>query len=765
MAGRLSRPGTRDGLFQNNNAIMHGLENRGENEWEYHDREGVSLDDEFHDSPASESMDEYDEFAQSIRISQRQASSSPQPDQSDEENDHVESSSRTSTHSSQHNPDIEMLNASVPSGRQQSSHQLPTTQMLGQDAAPSDYAVADSQPTRHDETQLPPPLVEPSSMSSFVPGSYPLSQTTQRLNALKRDAADSSSIPKPPPTTSQVAPHTQNRLPSSPPQLPVLSEEFEKEALDLRDQSRPNDGHTGVSSPLPETRPAPSQRTKELREAEHNQSSAVPDTDPADENRSSNQQRNPPVDVILIQQSLSKPIASTDKDVSPAVPSASQFEKHRASQLQTQSQVQSSVSSTESPRKAAGILNFADIATDPIPPNAVSSRDLDMNIDILSNDDHDFMDIMTSPPPKKMRLYGKKARVLERARSKADDKSPAKQHAIIKSPVKPVARTVTFHDDVVPENKHDNVTEVAIDTADTPQPTDQPELKHSETASTIDPNSQTHEPVETSLAKSSEETHEPSKGRIVAELPNRPGDTAQVETAVDGQKQNDSVHSRQPTPTDDQGQSTPPSARKREQAGASAATKARETMLARKSVEVKTPINKGSPGKLVRPKRRMSEQSPLRTPMSRRHETVKAPRSKLSHAQRISPNSCSQQERAIAPADSVLQTEIASEPTTATTEQADITTDVSMTDAASEQNNSHNENVVSSAEVTQPDRVLALFKGTGQAYYPATCLGAATLDGLKLRIRFDDGTITQLDSFLVRRLDLRRGDQVKVDLQ
>ncbi|KAG9694960.1 hypothetical protein KCU95_g5259, partial [Aureobasidium melanogenum] len=764
MAGKLSRPGTRDGLFQNNNAIMDGLENRGENEWKYHDREGVSLDDDDHDSPAGESMDEYDEFAQSIRISQRQASSSPRPDQSDEENDHVESSSRTSTHSSQHNPHIEMLNASIPSGRQQSSHQLPTTQMLGQDAGPSDYAVADSQPTRHDETQPPPPLVEPSSMSSFIPGSYPLSQTTQRLNALKRDAADSSSIPKPPPTTSQVAPHTQNRLPSSPPQLPVVSEEIEQEdALDLRVQSRPNHGHTGVSSPLPEARPAPFQRTNELRDVEHNQSSAVPDTDPADENRSSNQHQNSPVHVTLIQQSLSKPTASTDEGISSVVPSASQFEKHRASQLQTQSQVQSSVSSTESPRKAAGILNFADIATDPTPSNAVSSKDLDMNIDILSNDDHDFMDIMTSPPAKKMRLYGKKARVLERTRSKADDKSPAKPQATIKSPVKSVARTVTFHDNLVPENKHDNVAEVAIDTADTLRPTDQPKLKHSETASTIDLNSQTHEPVETSLAKPSEETHEPLTRQVAAESPNRPGDTVQVEAAVDGQKQKESVHSRQPTPTDDQGQSTPPSARKREQAGASAATKARETMLARKSVEVKTPINKGSSGKLVRPKRRMSEQSPLRTPISRRHETVKAPRSKLSHAQRISPNSCPQPE--MAPADSVLQAGIASETITAATEQADITTDVSMTDAASEQNNSHDEIIALSAEVTQPDRVLALFKGTGQAYYPATCLGAATLDGLKLRIRFDDGTITQLDSFLVRRLDLRRGDQVKVDLQ
>ncbi|KAK6004613.1 hypothetical protein QM012_008475 [Aureobasidium pullulans] len=763
MVGRLSRPGTRDGLFQNTTNV---LENRGENEWEYHDREGVSLDDHVHDSPGSESMDEYDEFAQSIRISQRQASSSPQPDQSDEEDDHVESSSRTSTHSSQHGPDIEMLNASVPSGRQQSSHQLPTTQTLGQDAEPSDYAVADSQPTRHDETQLPPPLVEPSSMSSFVPGSYPLSQTTQRLNALKRDAADSSSIPKPPPTTSQVGPHTQNRLPSSPPQLPVVSEEIEQEgALDLRHQSRPNDGHTGASSPLPETRPAPSQRTRELREREHNQSSAVPDTDPADENRSSNQDRNTYNDATRIQQPRSKPITNADKDVSPAVPSASQFEKHRASQLHTQSQVQSSLSSTESPRKAAGILNFADIATDPTPPNAISSKDIDMNIDILSNDDHDFMDIMTSPPAKKMRLYGKKARGLERTRSKADDKSPAKPQATVQIPVKSVVRNVTFHDDVVPEDEHSNMAEVASRTAITPQTIDQPELRHSETASTIDPNSQTHEPVETTLAKSPNEVHESSTERAAAELSNRPADAVQTEATVDGQGQKDGLHLRQSTPNDDPGQPTPPSARKREQVGASAVTKARDATLTRKSVEVKTPVNKSSSGRLVRPKRRLSEQSPLRTPVSRRHETVKAPKSKLSNAQHISPNNCPEQDRVIAPADSVLQTGAASESATTTTEQADIASDVSMADAASNQNHGHDENHAPSAEITQPDRVLALFKGTGQAYYPATCLGAATLDGLKLRIRFDDGTITQLDSFLVRRLDLRRGDQVKVDLQ
>jgi hypothetical protein len=754
VVGRLSRPGTRDGLFQNNAAVTNALEDQAENEWEYHDREGVSLDDDDHETAESDSMDEYDEFAQSIRFSQQQASSSPHLQRPDEESDQIESSSRTSTHSSQQNPDVDMLHASVPSGREQSSHQLPTTQMLSPDADTTDYAVADSQPTRQDEAQFPPPLVEPSSMSSFVPGSYPMSQTIQRLSALKRDAADSSSIPKPPPLTSQTATQTQNRLPSSPPQLPAVSEDLEEEALNIIHEAQNGDRHTGASSPLPDTRPAPSQRTKDLRETSHKQSSTVPDTDPADEDLTSNQHQDPHIGVTDSQQQITKSVSSLENVVSPAISSIPQFEKHRASQLQSQSQAQNSVSSTESPRKTAGILNFADIATDPTPPSAAASRDLDLNIDILSNDDHDFMDIMTSPPAKKMRLYGKKARGLQRTRSKVDDKSPAKPQAVIQSPVKAVARTVTFHDDASPEEQQDDNAENpsnATVAVEQPKPV---ELTHTETASTIDPNSQPHEPVETPLKDVPEAISKPTTDQIATDLPDRSADTEhdrEVQEEV-----------RQPKSPGDKAQSTLPSARKREQAGASAATKARETMLALKSVEVRTPINKG---RLVRPTRRTPDQSPLRRPISRRQEAAKAPKSKLSRARRLSSSEGPQHDNVIAPADSVLQTGAAQESTTTTTEQTDIATDVSMTDAASEQNHDHDGNSDPSSEVTQPDRVLALFKGTGQAYYPATCLGAATLDGLKLRIRFDDGTITQLDSFLVRRLDLRRGDQVKVDLQ
>ncbi|KAF2626531.1 hypothetical protein BU25DRAFT_394463 [Macroventuria anomochaeta] len=62
-------------------------------------------------------------------------------------------------------------------------------------------------------------------------------------------------------------------------------------------------------------------------------------------------------------------------------------------------------------------------------------------------------------------------------------------------------------------------------------------------------------------------------------------------------------------------------------------------------------------------------------------------------------------------------------------------------------------------EVVVPNRVFASWPGSH--YYPATCVGRP--DSKHLQVRFDDGNITSLDAFQVRSLDLRSGDQVKVD--
>lgn len=63
-----------------------------------------------------------------------------------------------------------------------------------------------------------------------------------------------------------------------------------------------------------------------------------------------------------------------------------------------------------------------------------------------------------------------------------------------------------------------------------------------------------------------------------------------------------------------------------------------------------------------------------------------------------------------------------------------------------------------------PDRVIARFVGTNMAYYPATCLGPIALGASTYRVRFDDGTVTEVDAHLVRRFEIRPGENVRVDL-
>ena len=61
-----------------------------------------------------------------------------------------------------------------------------------------------------------------------------------------------------------------------------------------------------------------------------------------------------------------------------------------------------------------------------------------------------------------------------------------------------------------------------------------------------------------------------------------------------------------------------------------------------------------------------------------------------------------------------------------------------------------------------PNRVLALFKGNFLMFYPATYLGPGTTN-TTYRVRFDDTTTTEVEHHLVRSLDLRIGDAVKID--
>ncbi|EME43673.1 hypothetical protein DOTSEDRAFT_80971 [Dothistroma septosporum NZE10] len=74
----------------------------------------------------------------------------------------------------------------------------------------------------------------------------------------------------------------------------------------------------------------------------------------------------------------------------------------------------------------------------------------------------------------------------------------------------------------------------------------------------------------------------------------------------------------------------------------------------------------------------------------------------------------------------------------------------------------YDQGVVEGKTVVAPRRILALFKGSYNGFYPATWL-ASSPDGTTYSLRFDDGTVTDLETQHVRSLDIRIGEVVKVD--
>ncbi|SMQ53732.1 unnamed protein product [Zymoseptoria tritici ST99CH_3D7] len=83
-------------------------------------------------------------------------------------------------------------------------------------------------------------------------------------------------------------------------------------------------------------------------------------------------------------------------------------------------------------------------------------------------------------------------------------------------------------------------------------------------------------------------------------------------------------------------------------------------------------------------------------------------------------------------------------------------------EAAKEQDEQAATEPTTTGSASAPDRIWALFKGTYNHFYPATWL-SSSLDGQTYRIRFDDTTVTDIETQHVRRLELQVGDLLRVD--
>ncbi|OCL02227.1 hypothetical protein AOQ84DRAFT_393084 [Glonium stellatum] len=198
---------------------------------------------------------------------------------------------------------------------------------------------------------------------------------------------------------------------------------------------------------------------------------------------------------------------------------------------------------------------------------------------------------------------------------------------------------------------------------------------------------------------------------------------------------------------------TPPSVRKREDEGAFAAAQAREATVFSKPAVLKK-------GRLSRPTHKIqgkSSPSTNRAVPNASHrpleiaETPQAKPSEIWNKKQSPTHPPSPIE------DSIEQTNV--EQTGIDVPQVDVPNLAPEPSTASRGETSILE---STNGLLTPDRVLAHFRGGSIAYYPATCLGF--VEGTNLRIRFDDGTIDQLESHNVRGLTLKIGDLVKVDL-
>ncbi|KAF2816557.1 uncharacterized protein BDZ99DRAFT_407481 [Mytilinidion resinicola] len=197
---------------------------------------------------------------------------------------------------------------------------------------------------------------------------------------------------------------------------------------------------------------------------------------------------------------------------------------------------------------------------------------------------------------------------------------------------------------------------------------------------------------------------------------------------------------------------TPPSIRRRETAGALAAAAAREAVRFGKPAIPKK-------GKLTRPSKKIGTPTSgvqrLASNMSKAN--VASRRSEIPETPGVS----SVEKRAVKPLsesqvwevqDSIEQMDVG-----VLHEDSDDTEGPTLAEPEAEDMEEANNILLA------PNRVFALFRGNDTKYYPATCLGPA--DGTHWRVRFDDGSVdTMLATENFRNLDLRIGDQLKVDL-
>lgn len=503
--------------------------------------------------------------------------------------------------------------------------------------------------------------------SSFVPGSQYAGKTSQeqahmRASGLRQSAA------------SQI--QTSEKVPSSPP-LPEVGSTLAEGSADAsaarRDllaqfQQQPQPGPSAAARAEPEipesdilasdtTRPPTSHSTAVFHTAAQGESNSVP------------------VPFSTAQTHLSAPDAHSPAK-SPHKVFASQQSKLSAS--------------SDTPRRAAGVRRFADIAAEPSLPHASGETELDVDAimsDIMTAEDREFIDAVSSPVSEKASKRRKITRTTER-RVQSRGVSPEKvlsRQPVLSEPSEDVEEL----EEQVADPQHPTVT---VDEAD-----DAPGRP-------------------SNVLQSS-----PSKGN---ELP--------LSTPQDAEP---------PKGTQD-------SVKRREEAGAKAVS---QLLSTRSGKPVKLTKLAGNGRKTLARTAEVEEDEEVPKKGGKRLKL------KLDTTKPAGPTPKRGSRRAASDAVPQVMLEENRDGDAAVDNATTAQLGADAMAEADDQPVDHD-----GLPIVAPHRVLALFRGSFNNFYPANYLSTSA-DGRSYKVRFDDETVTNIEAQHVRCLDLHVGDQVKVD--
>ncbi|GAB7342745.1 hypothetical protein MBLNU457_g0891t1 [Dothideomycetes sp. NU457] len=707
------------------------------------------------DASEDGSVDAYDELNGDIIPSQRQAPDDADMEGIEEDEDVVDGDTRTD----EVGQDAEAEPQQIPmSPERRTLNDIHKTRGSAPPPGTSSafLAVADSQPGKP-SSQPPMRGIEPSSISSFVPGSQigPLSSQTRARIADELSQTKSSSLPQPPgmvqlrlPLETQT--QTQTQVPSSPP-LPESShrvideEEVEddggEQANDEDDQGQGYVHEEGASTSaeiqLRLSGPQP-------EEMIHNQEATI---DSAALQPSSNK-------VVMGPPNSSSGRESNEKDKNQQqseMTAPSLFETAHTHLSASQASRKSASAISESPRKAAGIRRFGDIALDPTPPDSTKDLDISIPMDFMTEDDHAFLKAVQSPPKraKKALTYGKRANRVVPTKVLHPEPEPESvvEAQTVEPPPSATAQPEQESSPIRPATKRRKIGEArnAVTFAEEID-AEEPDVTRPAAANTVDetnPKDVNQEPaaVETTSADTANQINTNLTSKLTVELEitedqeveNPPEEMAEDAMDID---ERDTTPSPKTRPVQ-----TPESVERRNKAGMMAAAAARRALFSAKGV--KKGKGRGKRTKVTMPK------------STRRTSAAKGGATRQEGDQEA------------AETDSVNneddQTSTILRPTIAEQGHENVDADETVMDITDTQSRLASDGEVNPAS---KNRVLAFFKGSPTGYYPATCTGVSgPFDDPLFNIRFDDGSTVVLKQRDVCAFDLREGDLVKLDDQ